>query len=196
MKCFVFPLPQANLFPQTTKPLNIFEPKYLKMVRDSIDQQIPIAIGYIPDNGDTYRSVAGFGYPQIVDERPNQSLLVFIAGQGKVTLKKQIQSEADGYIICEAELIREDEELDQDLKPKYMILSQLLVKWVQKNIPDPQQREIFIRSLRGPKEIVSSFASYLIKDFDLQYEMMEIFSLNDQIRYLYRLFESQELAMS
>ena len=89
MKCFVFPLPQSNLFPQTTKPLNIFEPKYLKMIRDSIEQQIPIAIGYIPEFGDTYRTVAGFGYPQIIDERPNQTMLVFIAGQGKVSLKKQ-----------------------------------------------------------------------------------------------------------
>jgi len=76
-----------------------------------------------------------------------------------------------------------------------MTLSQLLVQWVQKHIADAQQREIFVRSLKGPQEIIGAFAAYLIRDYDLQYEMMEIFSLNEQIRYLYRLFESNELTV-
>lgn len=193
MECFVFPLTHTNLFPLTTKPLNIFETKYLKMIEDSMEKQIPIALGYVPENGDTYRSTAGYGVPQIIDRRPNGSLLVFMVGIGKVKLGKEIQSSDNPYIICETEKISEDLSLNDDLKSKYIILSQVLVKWVQKHIPDPAQREIFIRNLKGPQEIIGSFASYLIRDYDLQYEMMEILSLNEQIKYLYRLFESNEL---
>jgi ATP-dependent Lon protease len=193
MECLVFPLTHTNLFPLTTKPLNIFEAKYLKMIEDSIEKEIPIALGYVPENGDTYRSTAGYGTPQIIDRRPNGSLLVFLVGLGKVKLGKEIQSADSPYIICETEKISEDLNLDDELKSKYVILSQVLVKWVQKHIPEPAQREIFIRNLKGPQEIIGSFASYLIRDYDLQYEMMEILSLNEQIKYLHRLFESNEL---
>lgn len=193
MECFVFPLTHLNLFPLTTKPLNIFEAKYLKMIDDSIQKNIPIALGYMPENGDTYRSIAGYGMPQIIERRADGSALVFVAGAGKVKLGKEIQSNESPYIICEAETINEDLVLDDDLKNKYMTLSQLLVQWVQKHISDHRQREIFIRNLTGPQEIIGSFAAYLIRDYDLQYEMMEIFSLNEQIKYLYRLFESNEL---
>lgn len=193
MECFVFPLTHSNLFPLTTKPLNIFEIKYLKMIDDAIQKSIPIALGYVPENGDTYRSIAGYGLPQIIERRSDNSLLVFMAGQGKVKLIKEIQPAGCPYIICEAEKIIEDLSLDDELKHKYMVLSQLLVKWVQKHIPDHKQREIFIKNLTGPQEIIGSFAAYLIRDYDLQYEMMEIFSLNEQIEYLFRLFESNEL---
>jgi Lon protease-like protein len=191
MECFVFPLTQSNLFPMTTKPLNIFETKYLKMIEDAIKSQTPIALAYVPENGDTFRSIAGYGIPQIIERRPNNSMLVFLQGQGKVRLGQQVQESP--YIICEYEKIVEDLVLDDELKNKYMILSQLLVQWVQKHIPEPSQREIFIRHLTGPQEIIGSFAAYLIRDYDLQYEMMEIFSLNEQIKYLHRLFESNEL---
>ncbi|MCM2352807.1 MAG: LON peptidase substrate-binding domain-containing protein [Pseudobdellovibrio sp.] len=195
MKCFVFPLTHANLFPLTTKPLNIFEPRYLQMVEDSLETKTPIALAYVPENGDTYRSISGFGLPQVIDQRPNDTLLIFLPGQGKIRILQEDTSDTKPYIIAECEIVTEDLALDETLKAKYMTLSKLLVQWVQKHIPDPEQREIFIRSLKGPQEIVSAFAAYLIRDYDLQYEMMEIFNINDQIRYLHRLYESNELTI-
>lgn len=195
MKCFVFPLTHANLFPLTTKPLNIFEPRYLQMVEDSIETKTPIALAYVPENGDTYRSISGFGMPQVIDQRPNDTLLIFLPGQGKIRILQEDTSDTKPYIIAECEIVTEDLAVDETLKSKYTKLSKLLVQWVQKHIPDPEQREIFIRSLNGPQEVVSAFAAYLIRDYDLQYEMMEIFNINDQIRYLYRLYESNELTI-
>jgi ATP-dependent Lon protease len=196
MKCFVFPLTHANLFPLTTKPLNIFEPRYLQMIEDSIETKTPIALAYVPENGDTYRAIAGFGMPQVIDQRPNDTVLIFLAGQAKVRILQEDTSDhGKPYIIADCEIVIEDLNVDESLQSKYMVLSQLLVQWVQKHIPDPEQREIFIRSLKGPQEIASAFAAYLIRDYDLQYEMMEIFNINDQIRYLHRLYESNELTI-
>lgn len=196
MKCFVFPLTHANLFPMTTKPLNIFEPRYLQMVEDSFLSQTPIALAYVPENGDTYRSIAGFGYPQVIDQRSNESLLIFLPGQGKIKIINEEKSDSSRlYIVAECELINETLQMDDALQAKYSTLSKLLIQWVNKHIPEPQQREIFIRSLKGPQETVSAFAAYLVRDYDLQYEMMEIFNINDQIRYLHRLYESNELTI-
>lgn len=197
MKCFIFPLTHTNLFPLTTKPLNIFEPRYLQMVEDSLETKTPIALAYVPENGDTYRSISGYGFPQVIDERPNDTLLIFLPGQGKIRILSEDKDETSKkpYIVATCEVVTEDLVCDEALKPKYMTLSKLLVQWVEKHIPDAQQRDLFIRSLKGPQEIVSAFAAYLIRDYDLQYEMMEIFNINDQIRYLYRLYESNELTI-
>ncbi|AZZ36665.1 ATP-dependent protease La [Bdellovibrio sp. qaytius] len=196
MKCFVFPLTHANLFPLTTKPLNIFEPRYLQMVEESLSLKIPIALAYVPENGDTYRSIAGFGLPQVIDQRPNDNLLIFLPGQGKIRILNEDKSDPlKPYLIADCEIVLEDLTLDESLASKFTTLNALLVQWVQKHIPDAEQRDIFIRSLKGPQETVSAFAAYLIRDYDLQYEMMEIFNLNDQIRYLHRLYESNELTI-
>lgn len=194
MKCFVFPLTHANLFPLTTKPLNIFEPRYLQMIKEAIGTNTPVALAYLPDNGDTYRSIAGYGHPQIIDQRDNNTLLVFLSGVSKVRIVSELKDMTKPFIIAECEQIFEDLSLDENLKPKFMKLSQLLVQWVQRHIPDAEQREVFVRSLKGPQEIIGAFAAYLIRDYDLQYEMMELTSLNEQIKYLYRLFESSELS--
>lgn len=195
MKCFVFPLTHANLFPLTTKPLNIFEPRYLQMVEDSLATKTPIALAYVPENGDTYRSISGYGLPQVIDQRPNDNLLIFLPGQGKLRILVEDTTTDNPYIIAECEVVEEELAVDESLQSKYNTLHTLLVQWVQKHIPDQEQRDIFTRSLKGPQETVSAFAAYLIRDYDLQYEMMEIFDINDQIRYLHRLYESNELTV-
>jgi uncharacterized protein len=195
VKSFLFPIAQSNLFPSTTKPLNIFESRYLEMIDDAIQTNTPIVIGYTPENGDTYRTVGGYGHPQIIDRRSNGTLLVFVTGQGKVIIEDEKPDPEKPYLIVETKIIQENLEISDFLKPKYMTLSTVLAKWVQKNIPEQKQREIFIQSLKSPQEVIGAFAAYLIRDYDLQYEMMEIYSSNEQIEYLYRLFESNELTV-
>ncbi len=186
---------QSNLFPSTTKPLNIFESRYLQMIDDSLATKTPIAVGYTPENGDTYRSIAGFGLPQIIDRRSNGTLLVFITGEGKMQIDREIKVEESPYLTVEGLLVKENLEISEYLKPKYMTLSTVLAKWVQKNIPEQKQREVFIQSLKTPQEVIGAFAAYLIRDYDLQYEMMEINNSDEQILYLHRLFESNELTV-
>lgn len=165
------------------------------MIDDSIATKTPIAVGYTPENGDTYRSIAGYGFPQVIDRRSNGTLLVFITGDGKLQIEREIKSEDKPYFSVEGTPIQENLLVSEHLKPKYMTLSTVLAKWVQKNIPEQKQREIFIQSLKSPQEVIGAFAAYLIRDYDLQYEMMEITNSDEQILYLYRLFESNELTV-
>ena len=193
---YLFPLTNVSLFPRTTKPLNVFEPKYLKMVDESIRQGIPIAIGFVPEGSRDIRPVAGFAIPQIIEERDDESMLVFMSGQGKVNMHLNTLVVEDDLTIVQGEPVQELLPLDEALKPKYMALSEALIRWIRQHIPDAKQRELFIRGLIGPQEVIGAFAAYLIIDYDLQYEMMEIFSLNEQIKFLYRLLESGKLAHS
>ncbi len=191
---FLFPLTNVNLFPRTTKPLHIFEPRYLQMVEKSIQQQIPVAICFKPEESEEIRPVAGFGIPQIIEQRPDQTTLIFMSGVGKVRLEIDQRKSVDSLLMTEGEAIDEVLISSESLKPKYLALSEALIRWIRLHIQDGQQREIFIRGLTGPQEVIGAFAAYLIFDYDLQYELMELFSIDEQIIYLYRLLESGKLA--
>ncbi len=190
---FIFPLMNVNLFPRTTKPLQIFEPRYIEMVQNSIDQQIPIALCFIPEGSSEIRPVAGYAVPQIIEKRPDNTMLIFMGGVGKARIDIDKITTSNSIQMSEGMTIEEDLTIDEKMRPKYMALSEALIRWIRTHIPEPKQREIFIRGLTGPREVIGAFAAYLIFDYDLQYEMMEIYSLNDQVRFLYRLLESGKL---
>lgn len=192
-KFFIFPLTNINLFPNTTKPLNIFESRYIEMVNQSITLGVPIALCFVPEESTEIRAIAGFSIPQVIERRPDGSLLIFMAGQGKVLLDLSSVKTENTVMSMSGNVITEDKILDDSLKSKYVALSEVLVRWVSKHVTDSYQREVFVRSLIGPQEVIGAFAAYLIYDYDLQYEIMELNSLNDQIKFLYRLFESGKL---
>lgn len=203
MEVFLFPLVNVSLFPKTTKPLNIFEPRYLEMVRRSIETGTPIAIGFIEDPtlvgpvkpGDKVsfvREVAGYGLAQIVEERTNGTLLIFLQGQGKIKLQEVVDS-GEGFIVCRAQLLPELVKVKTEMNKYLSSLQKILVRWINTHIPDPSQREIFMRNLSGPEEVVGAFAAYLVRDYDLQQMILEFNDINDKIEFLHRLVESNEI---
>ncbi|MCC2678808.1 MAG: ATP-dependent protease La [Pseudobdellovibrio sp.] len=192
-KFFIFPLTNINLFPNTTKPLHVFEPRYIEMINQSIEKGIPIALCFVPEGTSEIRPIAGYAIPQIIERRLDQTLLVFMAGQGKVKLDLKTIQTLDLVSSMHGTVVTEDFALDQTLKDKYMALSEVLVRWITRHISDPMQRDVFIKNLTGPKEVIGAFSAYLIYDYDLQYEAMELTSLRDQIQFLYRLLESGKL---
>ncbi|WII71583.1 LON peptidase substrate-binding domain-containing protein [Bdellovibrio sp. 22V] len=203
MEVFLFPLVNVTLFPRTTKPLNIFEPRYLSMIKEAVQTQTPIALGYIEDPSKVssvrpgekvpfVREIAGYGYAQIIEERVNGTLLIFLQGQGKLRLGK-VLDRGTPYIICEGQIIPEKTILEPEFKPELDSLYKILTRWIQTHIPEPAQRDLFMRSLVHPEEIVGSFASYLVRDYDLQQMVLEYDDINDKVHFLHRLMESNEL---
>lgn len=203
MELFLFPLVNVTLFPRTTKPLNIFEPRYLSMMKEAVETKTPVAIGFIEDPslvapvnaGEVVpfvRDIAGYGYVQIVEERLNGTLLVFMQGQGKVRLGPVVEGHKP-FIICQAEIIPELSVLDPALHNDLHSLHKILSRWINQHIPDPAQRDLFMRNLHTPEEVVGAFASYLVRDYDLQQMVLEYDDINQKIQFLHRLTESDEL---
>ncbi|MBK7963810.1 MAG: LON peptidase substrate-binding domain-containing protein [Bdellovibrionales bacterium] len=203
MEVLLLPLVNVTLFPRTTKPLNIFEPRYLDLVRDSVQNQKPIAIAFVeeaqaqkaPVVGEIFagiRAIAGFGQAQIIEERSNGTLLVFVQGLGKVKLGV-VKDFQRGYVVCEAEQVLENQELDESVKPKLDDLRKILTRWIHAHIPDPAQQELFLKNVSGPEEVVGAFSSYLVRDYDLQQMVLEFDNINEKVRFLFRLIESAEV---
>ena len=205
MEVFLFPLVNVTLFPRTTKPLNIFEPRYLAMIKEAARTQTPIAIGFVEDAGKMgpvnpgetvsyVREIAGYGFANIVEERINGSLLVFLQGEGKLRLGKVLERPAP-YIVCEAEILKENNLLDEKHSMELRALYKILSRWIQMHIPDPGQRDVFMKNIIQPEDIVGSFSSYLVRDYDLQQMVLEFDDLNEKIQFLHRLTESNELTI-
>lgn len=190
---YIFPLTNLNLFPRTTKPLNIFEPRYIEMIAKSIETGIPIALCFVPEGTNELRPVAGFALPQIIEQRPDGTMLIFMSGQGKVQLDLESMKSEGLVSSMKGVVLSEDTVLEESLRPQYIALYEVLVRWVTQHIGEPMQRETFINSLRGPVEVIGAFSAYLVYDYDLQYEIMEINNLSEQIKFLYRLLESGKL---
>ncbi len=205
MEVFVFPLVNVTLFPHTTKPLNVFEPRYLAMIKDAVATKTPVAVAFIDDptkvgpvqpGGQVpfVRELAGFGYPQIVEERLNGTLLIFLQGQGKLRLGKVLDRNTP-YIVCEGHVIPEVNEVLKTQQSSLDSLYRTLTRWIENHIPEPSQRDIFLRNIKHPQDIVGTFSSYLVRDYDMQQMVLEYDDINEKIQFLQRLMESNELTL-
>lgn len=72
MEVFVFPIMNVTLFPSTAKPLNVFEPRYVEMIKESVRTGTPVALVFVEDpiiglsamdgrSLDGTREIAGYG---------------------------------------------------------------------------------------------------------------------------------------
>lgn len=203
MEVFVFPLGNVVFYPSTLKPLNVYEPQYIQMVHDSIRLGVPIAVAYVdqPDLQYLYeagaeltfvRSVAGYGIPQIVEKKPDGSLLIFMQGKGKVKLGR-VQDDTRPYIICEAAVISEIHQVKNEMLSSLGTLTKVLAKWIEKHISNEQSQEQLLKNIRTPEEILGCFASYLVADHDFQQVILESNDINEKINLVSRLILSRAI---
>jgi ATP-dependent Lon protease len=203
MEVYVFPLSQVLLYPSVSKPLHIFEPRYIQMVQDSLAQAIPIAIGFVDEPLKTFnyrpgeplhfvRDVVGFGFPTIVEKKPDGSLLIFLHGVGKARLGRVV-AKPSSYIVCEAEIIPEKLEMNPQSAQSFLKLQKVFVQWLQLHVPDPQVRAQFLSQIQTPQEVIGCYASYLLADQDMKQLLLEIDDINEKVSLIVGLISSGEL---
>lgn len=204
MELFVFPLGHVVFYPSIAKPLNIFEPRYIQMIQDSQSTGTPIAIGYVDEPDREYkfesgqslnfvRPVVGYGTPIILEQRMDGSYGVFLQGAGKARLGK-VLDRGTPYIVCEAEKIDENHNIDMNQAVHFMTINKVLINWVNSHIADPLQREQFLRNIRSAEEVIGCFASYIVADHDMQQLILESNDINEKIDLVSGLISSGELA--
>lgn len=202
MKVFVLPLGNVVFYPGTSKPLNVVEPHYVQMIQDSLRLNVPVAIGFVDDpsrehyfqynqNLEFVPPVVGYGVPLILEVRPDGSLLIFLQGRGKARLGK-VLNEGSPYIVCEAEKLVELNDVRPDHLGSLMTLHKVLVQWVSGHVTDPYQREVFLKNLRQPEEVVGCFASFLVRDNDMQQMILESDNINEKIDLIHGMVASGE----
>lgn len=193
MKIFILAVPNSNLFPLTIKPINIQSPIHVQLIQQSISDRVPLAVAFQLMDEFRYRPIAGYGMPSISETRLDGSILIYVQGEGKIDLSQASPVPTGVITYHDAPTLHESLELDDNLRSQYVALSKYFANWIDRHVVDATQKEFFIQSLIGVKEVVAACAAYLVRDFEMQYELMEMTNINDQIVYLHRLMLSSQL---
>lgn len=185
----VFPLEDLVFFPTTQVPLNIFEPRYLQMVEDSLSSGMPIAISrFEPTDSEVNHALhlMGYGRPQVIERRKDGTMIILMHGLGKGRLIDVVEEEP--YFLCNLEPVRDRNELRDEYREDFERLTRLLFKWIEQNFDDPEQKEFLMHSFSEAQQVVEALAQALIRDSDIQQSLLELNDINERIKVMKFLF--------
>ncbi len=192
-RVFLFPINNSVLFKKVTLPYHIFEPRYKRMVNDSIRLQVPIAvIPYDPSN--VYRNeICVAGMPHILATYPDGRLDIYITGTVKCRLTDFISE--DPYNVYHYRPMQEDTLIDETYQLEIESLKTLLERWSLHFLPDPTQRENFSNTLEDPELLVNYCTVFLVDDAEVKKEVMEASSLKEKIRIILQMIGPKEISL-
>lgn len=191
---FVFPLPGMVFFPATAKPLNIFEPRYIKMVDDAVQSNSLIALAfsdyYRLQNYSTLdemhiqiRRVAGVGKPTVLERKNDNTMLIVLEGRGKVKLGGPIYS-PEPYLIHKGEWIEEKTKLEKKNIFRLNRFHKEFVNWLYTNVDDRQRLDLFLSQIEEPEEKINYVCSLMVHDAESQQKLLEVDDINLRLEML------------
>lgn len=195
----VFPLARVTLFPSTTKPLNIFEPRYISMIEDALTADGLIALAYqdpsavrLQDHGiiGHVRTVAGAGRVQLVERRSDGTMLILLHAIGKVQLENALETDLP-YIKAQASWIEEEKSLSDTYLFVLARLMRDLGRWLTTHVPSHEDRQKFLQQLQTPEEKINAICSLMVLDSEIQQSLLEVNSLDERCSQLVLSIESE-----
>ncbi|MES2963721.1 MAG: LON peptidase substrate-binding domain-containing protein [Bdellovibrionota bacterium] len=200
IELFVFPLPQVSLFPMTTKPLNIFEPRYKEMVEDALRDERLIALAYTDvasaasrEQGllSHVRSIAGYGTLRVFERRDDGTLIVLIDAVGKLVLETAVPSEKP-YIVAKGRKVDEATTLD----PAHVFLLNRIMKrfraQIEAHMDDARERERFWQRLQTPEEKVNAYCTMVVEDPEQRQRLLETDGVSERLSLATLLLDSEK----
>lgn len=189
VEVFLFPLPQVTVFPATTKPLNIFEPRYVRMVEDALKDERMIAIAYAEPVGaelreagalSHVRSVAGYGTLRLFERRPNGTMIVLLDVVGKLELESVVAS-TKPYVIARGRVIDEPTTIDS---AHVFLLNRLVKRFrarIEEHMHEPREREAFWAKLVTPEQKLNAYCAMMVEDPEQRQRLLEAKGLNERL---------------
>lgn len=184
----VFPLTRMTFFPGTTKPLNIFESRYIQMVEDALKTNGLIALAYSEPSSSKsqgvgvlghIRSVAGVGRVQLIERRPDGTMLILLVAAGKVRFERILQAELP-YLRAEARWLKDDTQISDPYIFLFNRLMKDLGRWLLVHVASSEDREKFLAQLETHEQKINAICSLMVLDSELQQTLLECDRLDDR----------------
>ena len=191
----LFPLGQISLQTGSQKPLNIFEPRYLQMIEDSIRTDTPVALVYssaefadgdlkIPHEiYEQVSPVAGMGVPRMIQKSEDGTMVIMLPGEFKGKITKIIETDGP-YIVGEFEKVEEELKLDSANILLLRRITTKLSKWIDENMSMPMQKDTLLGHLNEPSRVVGLFCEFIIKEPCVRQKVLEMDDINEKIHFL------------
>lgn len=192
-RVFLFPVDNILLFKKVTLPFHIFEPRYIKMVQDSIDQDVPI--GIVPGHSDqNYQGeICVAGLPHILKTYGDGRMDIFITGTVKCLLSYADQNfpyKTFHYHELEENLI-----VDENLSMELESLRNMLERWAMHFLIDQEQRMNFSQTLEDPEILVNYCAVFLLDELGTKRDVMVAETMRKKIQILLQALGPKEISL-
>jgi len=195
MHLYLFPLANVVFFPTGTLPLNVFEPRYVQMISDALDANVPVALSYLdPTDSDDQKAISsmpsgrlvvGAGQAVLFEKREDGTMVIFVKGSYRYRVEKVLST--DPYIICEASLLEDQAKVHEENRFFLKRLHHTMGEWIEKNIADAEQKRVITAQTEAPWRLIEIFASSKMEDPDSRQALLECSDINDRIDLLKKL---------
>jgi len=190
---FVFPLKDIVFYPKTSIPLNIFEAKYIRMVKDAMKEGAPIALCQSPrrKTGETrfMKTIAGMGEPQILQENEDGSMVIILKGIAKVALLEVVSERP--FIRCRAFEIPEQAEVSPENIFRLHRFRIYFKNWADAHLEDAFERSQFLKSLEDDQQLIESLATFFVDNPGDRQNLLEEDDINLRIEALSELIREE-----
>jgi Lon protease-like protein len=190
---FLFPLTNSILFKKVTLPYHIFGPRYRIMMKDALEQEVPIAIIPYHSSGLYRGEICIAGRPHVLSTYPDGRMDIYITGTVKCRLT-DLQTH-DPYKIYKYQVLEEEMRVDDSCLMELESFRTLLERWATHFLTDPIQREAFASTLDDPELLVNYCALFLVDDFVIKKEVMVAKSLTEKMRILLHVIGPKEISL-
>jgi len=192
-KVFLFPLNNSILFKKVTLPYHIFEPRYKQMINDSIENKIPVGIVKY-QNFEKYSGMfCVAGIPEILNSFPDGRMDIYITGSVKCLITNAVNE--NPYKIYEYKMLEEKLLLDNSFEMDIESLKTFLNRWSLSFIPDPIQREAFMKMLNDTEALINYSAVFLVEDGLVKERIMEAETLEKKLKILLKYLGPKEISL-
>ena len=194
MDAVLFPLPGLILSPGGKITLNIFEPRYLQMVKDAMESDIPMAIAHasktqfsdclaIPDKGHPYICTeVGYGRVEIIGESPN-GVLIAVSSLGKAEVTK-VEELHNPYIKLELEPISLNNKLNPESEFLYRRIRSLARERMMSFLKSCEEADAVMAQLKSPERLLAFYIDHILQGWEKKYELFQIDDINEKIARL------------
>ncbi len=198
----ILPIPNIVFFPNTSLPIVIAEPTYIRMVKECVKKNQYLGISMAEPTGEfehhtkySPHVIGSIGKVIILNEFEDGSLKILVRGHSRIRLNRVIQNIP--YLIYNVSLLPDSPMVKDAIigDGKISRLKEILDQWTESAIPDSLERETFQNSLNGISHIVDYLCTFMISDRQVRQIMLENTSLPERVHILSSIFneESPEL---
>ena len=193
----VFPLPNVILFPKVELPLFIFEPRYRKMLADTLRGNKFMAVSLLRKGWEKQKEpypsheIVGVGYVKAVVENADGTSHILLKGMERARITKYLQMEP--YRIAEIRSIRDRVKNLEELKTLAQTLGGLFIQKLRMASEKPAEDFSLPKDLNDPV-VLSHFVSFTLhSDPYLKQDILETTDVNCRLRHLISILEEEIL---
>jgi len=191
----VFPLPNAILFPQVELPLYIFEPRYRRMLADTLAGNKFMAVSLLRKGweaeSEPYPSheVVGVGYVKAVVENRDGTSHILLKGIERARITRYLQMEP--YRVAQIRFLPDRIRNSEELSRLSQVLRQLFLQKLRLASERPSEEFPLPKELEDPI-VLSHFVSFSANTNPyLKQDILETTNANCRLKHLISLLQEE-----